>query len=117
MLNIDLIENISGTKDQIFEIIFLSKDKKKYKLIFDHVWDMKYTTENGCIDRFTKFCRNELNEESSIAIVENSDYIKYFENQVSGTRDVEGLKNYILSDTIETVIDILTIDPPRLIEI
>jgi len=112
IIDIELIENISGG-NQYFEIEFVTKEKDRYKLSFDFVWDMRYSIENGYIDKFYKFERsNEV--ESSIYIVENSDYVKYFENQSSGTRPMKDVKNYILSDKVDTVVEILTIKEPLL---
>lgn len=39
-LDIHLIESIHGG-DQEFEIIFYTRNKEKYKMVFDHVWDMR----------------------------------------------------------------------------
>jgi hypothetical protein len=112
IIDIELIENISGG-NQYFEIEFVTKEKDRYKLSFDFVWDMRYSIENGYIDKFYKFERsNEV--ESSIYIVENSDYVKYFENQSSGTLPMKDVKNYILSDKVDTVVEILTIKEPLL---
>ena len=41
ILNIELI---SGG-NQEFEIVFLTKEKERYKIIFDLVWDLRYSTE------------------------------------------------------------------------
>jgi len=115
IIDIECIEMISGA-NQKFEILFVTKDKKKYKIIFDFVWDMRYSIENGYIDRFSKFIRN-ANKESNVLMVENSEYVEYFKKQVSGTRPVDDIKNYILFDAIDTVVEILTIREPILIEI
>jgi hypothetical protein len=115
ILDIELIEKISGG-NQRFEISFTTQAKDEYVLIFDFVWDMRYSIENGYIDRFYKFIR-DVQEVSSVLLVENSDYIKYFENQVSGTRPIDDIKNYIIYDSIDTVIEILTIQAPTLIKL
>ena len=115
MIDIELIEMISG-RNQSFEVKFLTKDKTKYKLAFDWVWDLRYSIENGYIDRFSKFIRG-VEQESSVLLVENSKYIKYFESQVSGTRPVNDLKNYIIYDTVDTVIEVLTAKEPKLLRI
>ena len=108
-LDIHLIESIHGG-DQEFEIIFYTRNKEKYKMVFDHVWDMRYSIEEASIERFYQF-RKHLKEgikESSVYLVEDSEYIKYFEKQVSGTRPINKLKHYIVSDDIDTTLDILT---------
>lgn len=82
ILNIECIESISGA-NQYYEVVFSTKDKMKHKIIFDFVWDIRCSIENGYIDRASKFLHCEK-EKSSVLLVENSEHIKYFENQVSG---------------------------------
>ena len=109
------IEYILGSYER-FEIIFYTKNKEKYKIVFNHVWDMRYSIENASIERFYQF-RKHLKEgikESSVYLVEDSEYIKYFEKQVSGTRPINKLKHYIVSDDIDTTLDILTTKEPQL---
>ena len=77
VLDIKVIENISGA-NQYFEVTFICKDMKKCKLIFDHVWDMRYSIENASIERFSQF-RKSLPEglmENNIYVVKDSEYIK-----------------------------------------
>ena len=115
IIDIEIIENISGA-NRYFEIVFLAKDKTKSKIIFDCVWDMRYSIENGCIDRFCQFrkCLTEGLIDNSIYIVENSEYIKYFGNQVSGTYPIDEIKDYIMVDAVDAVLEILTIKEPVL---
>jgi len=117
-LDIELIELISGG-NQEFEVAFLTKDKEKYKLVFDFVWDMRYSIENASIDRFCEFrkCLPENLIDNSVFIVEDSEYIKYFDHQVSGTRPIDDLKHYIISDSIDTTLDVLTTKGPTLVKI
>ena len=115
IISIELIEIVSGG-NQAFEILFSTRGKEKYKIIFNFVWDMRYSIENGYIDRFSNFVR-EIKNESNVLLVENSEYVKYFEKQVSGTRSVDQIKNYILFDNIDTVIEILTVSEPLLVKV
>ncbi|MBD5470023.1 MAG: hypothetical protein HDR19_02585 [Lachnospiraceae bacterium] len=115
MIDIEMIDNIQGG-NQSYEIFFSSKDKSKYKIVFDSVWDLRCSIENAYIDRFSKFCHNE-EQESSVLLIQNSDYIQYFEKQVSGTRPVSGLKDYILFDSVDTVMEILTLKEPILVKL
>lgn len=115
VLDIESIDNITGA-NQLYEIMISTKSKEIYKFIFDFVWDIRISIENGYIDRFSKFIRS-VKQASSILLVENSEYIKYFENQISGTLPVDELKNYILFDVIDTVIEVLTVKEPTLIKI
>lgn len=113
--DIESIDKISGG-NQLYEVFFSTKDSIKYKLVFDYVWDLRCSIENAYIDRSTKFGHKE-SEKSSILLIENSQYIKYFEEQVSGTRPIIGLKNYILFDKIDTVMEVLTLKEPTLVKL
>ena len=118
IIYIELIELISGG-NQKFEILLLTKNKEKYKLVFDFVWDMRYSIENASIERFCRF-REHLPEgiiDNGIYIVENSEYIKYFEKQVDGTMPIAELKHYIISDNIDTTFDVLTTKDPTLVRV
>jgi hypothetical protein len=112
ILDIESIENISGG-NQYYEILVLAKDKIKYKITFDFVWDIRCSIENGYIDRFTKFQR-EAKENSSVLLIEDSDYLNYFEKQLSGTLPINNVKSYILFDSIDTVIEVLALNEPLL---
>jgi len=113
IVHIEYIELISGS-NQFFEVLFLSKSKEKFKIVFDSVWDLRCSIENGYIDRFSKFIRN-TEQESSILLIENSENLKYFENQISGTLPMDNIKNYILFDAVDTIVEVLTIKEPTLI--
>lgn len=115
IIDIESIEMVSGA-NQYFEIVFLTSEKTKYKIIFDFVWDLRYSIENGYIDRASKFLHEER-EKSSVLMIENSEYVKYFESQVSGTRPTESIRSYILFDSVDTVVEVLTIKEPVLIKI
>lgn len=115
ILDIELIENITGA-NQRFEIFIITKNKKKYKIIFDFVWDLRYSIESGYLNRAINF-KHEEQFRSSILCIENSKYIEYFDAQTSKTRSVEKLKNYILFDNIDTVIEVLSLEKPVLVEL
>lgn len=115
IIEIEIINNILAG-NQAYEIIFNSTDGTAYKMIFDFVWDFRCSIENAYIDRASKFCHDE-SEKSSILLIENSNYIKYFEEQISGTRPISELKNYILFDNVDTVIEVLTLKEPVLIKL
>jgi len=113
--DIEMIEDISGG-NQYFEIVFSAKDKIKYKVILEHVWDLRCSIENASTERFCRF-RETMQEglvSSNVYGVENSEYIKYFENQISGTRPTNELKHYILHDNVDSIIDVLTVEKPIL---
>ena len=121
LLNCDIvidIESIDGIMagNQSYEIFFSTKNQIRYKLIFDYVWDFRCSIENAYIERSSKFCHNEKIK-SSILLIQNSNYIKYFEEQVSGTRPIEKLKNYVIFDCVDTIIELLTLKEPVLMQI
>ncbi|WP_027621741.1 hypothetical protein [Acetivibrio clariflavus] len=118
VIDIEEIELISGANRE-FEVLLMTKDKKKYKIVFDYVLNMRYSIENASIDRFCNFRKNisENLIDNSFFIVENSEYIKYFKNQVSGTIPADNITHYILFDKVDTVIDVLTEKEPILLSI
>ena len=115
IVDIVSIDQVAGG-NQMYEVYFTSTDNTKYRLVFDSVWDIRCAIENAYIDRSTKFSHKEI-QKSSVLIVQNSETIKYFQKQVSGTRPTDEIKNYILFDSIDTVIEILTLKEPNLIKI
>ena len=117
IMEIDMIEYISGA-NQHFEVIFLTKDKTKYKIILKWVWDMRYSVENASIERWSCFrtCLPEGLIHNSIYLVEDSDYIKYFEHQISGTYPTDKLKHYIFSDNVDTTLDVLMLEKPVILK-
>ena len=115
VIDIESIDKILAG-NQLYEVFFTSTNQTKYKIVFDFVWDFRCSIENAYIDRSSKFCHNEK-EKSNILLIQNSNYVKYFEKQVSGTRPISELKNYILFDSVDTIIELLTLKEPVLIKI
>lgn len=115
IVDIELIEKIV-VKEQTCEITFSAVDKVKYKVVFNSVWDCRYAIENAYIDRGSKFLHNER-KKSSILLVKDSEYIKYFEKQVSGTRPTWELKNYIIFDKVDTVVEVLALSEPKIVKL
>lgn len=118
ILDIWHITNIMGG-DQAFEVTFLNEAKEECKLVFERgVWDMRYSIENASIDRFCKFreCLPMGLIDNSLYVVEDSEYIKYFEQQVCGTRPDGELKHYLLIDKIDTTLDILSWKDPIVVK-
>lgn len=118
-LYIDHIYNISGS-DQKFEIFFTSKtDRCRYKLVFDYVFDMRYSIENGFIERFFQLKKNKSENLTlnSMYIVENSEYVRFFHEQSSYTREKVLLKDYIIFDDIDTVVELISAHEPILVKI
>ena len=114
VIYINHIENIS-IFDEKCEIFFVGNSDKKYKIFFDYVWDFRYAIENAYIDRLSKAI-NKKEQESSVLVIDDSEYIKYFDKQVSGTRETDDLKNYIIYDEIDTIVDFLCLTDPVLFE-
>ena len=111
-VEISSIDKICGG-NQFYEVFFTDMSGTKQKLTFDFVWDIRCSIENAYISRSTKFSHCE-EKESSILLVQDSDYLRYFEEQVSGTRPTDEIKDYILFDQIDTVVELLTTGLPIL---
>lgn len=115
VIDIERIDKIVG-ENQLYQVFFTAINQIKYRIVFDFVWDFRCSIENAYIERSSKFGHNEK-EKSSILLIQNSNYVKYFEKQVSGTRPIGELKNYILFDCVDTIIELLTLKEPVLIKI
>ncbi len=114
IVDIESIDNVSGG-NQEYEVYFTSADNVKYKLVFDCVWEFRCAIENAYIDRATQFKHEEI-QKSSVLLVQNSEYIKYFAKQVSGTRPLDSIRDYIIFDSIDTIIEVLTVKEPMIIK-
>lgn len=114
VIDIESIDKVLGG-NQLYEILFTTINQMKYKIVFDFVWDFRCSIENAYIERCSKFCHNEK-EKSSILLIQNSNYVTYFEEQVSGTRPIDELKDFILFDRVDTIIEVLTLKEPVLIK-
>lgn len=114
LYHILVITDISG-ENQLFTITFKTKDKEMYKLVFDNVYDLRYSVENANIDRFAEI-ENRDNVTSSICIFENSSYIEaYRDTSLEFTYGiVDKLMHYVITDFTDTVVDILTTRKPKL---
>lgn len=110
VVNIKSIDKIAGG-NQSYEVYFTSIDEIRYKIVFDFVWDFRCSIENAYIERTSKFCHKEK-KKSSVLLIQDSNFVKYFEDQVSGTRPIEAIKNYILFDSVDTVVELLTLKEP-----
>ncbi|MCL2056921.1 MAG: hypothetical protein FWH02_06860 [Oscillospiraceae bacterium] len=117
-IDIEEIEYISGP-NPCFEIYFAATDKRKYKLIFDNVWDLRYSIEITSVERFIHFRENspEWTEDNGIYLIEDSDYIKYFTEQTFGAYPTDELKHYLVHDAIDTILDILGNREPLLVRL
>lgn len=118
IVNTNLVFHINVVKsieihDERCTVLVDTTEYGDAKLIFDDVWDCRFTIENGIIDRGSKMIHCEETS-SSIYEVQDSLYIDYFSNQVSGTRPITDLKDYILFDDVETVFEVLSIKEPYL---
>ena len=113
-IQIELIDYFVGGNQEL-KVFFTDKEKNKWILYFDLVWDFRYAIENAFIDRCYHMEQNKTRTVySSIYIVEDSEYIKYFENQISGSLPTDELKHFLIFDEIDTGLEILTTKEPVL---
>jgi hypothetical protein len=115
-IDIELIDRFSGGNQEC-NIFFSDKKKKKYMLHFEPIFDFRYAIENAFIDRFANWAKTESGPYVSIREVEDSDYLKYFEDQCSGTFPTDGIRHFTVFDAIDTGIEVLASEDPVLYEI
>ena len=113
IVKIDSIDKLESS-DQNCEIYITTIGGAKAKIVFKQVWDCRFAIENAFRDRASKIIHHE-HEKSSVLLITDSKYIRYFEKEVSGTRPIRRLKDYILFDNIDTVVEILSNEEPVLI--
>jgi hypothetical protein len=98
-------------------VFFYDKTKRKYALHFDFVFDARYAIEDAFCSRVARRPWTDLGTSTGIYIVEDSDYLKYFEEQNCGVYQVNSFQHFILFDTIDTGIEVLTKGLPVLSEL
>lgn len=112
VIDIKTIDNIHiCTDDHSVHVFAVLSDLTKCRVEFRHVWDFRFSVENATIDRFSKVERR-VTKNSSVLTMENSEYIRYFEKQSSGTLPINELKEYIVVDKTDPVISILSLEEP-----
>ena len=120
-VHIEMIKSISGGAGE-FEILFSteygeSPTCKKYKLIFRMVRDLRWSTELMSVARGEQFLkRPEGHTDNCIFIVENSRFITPLIDDLVGSK-INKIKHYFLHDWFDTVIDILALVEPELVEV
>ncbi|MFD2131022.1 hypothetical protein ACFSKI_07215 [Pseudogracilibacillus auburnensis] len=111
-LDIELIEEIKGSNRE-FEIYFSNSVNNKFKLQFNNVFDIRYSVENGFIDRVSKMPVDILRN-NRIFMLKNSSYFNNFTYQISGTIPTDNIKHFLLFDRVDTGIELLTTSDPIL---
>lgn len=111
---IEDIKSVTGIGDH-YEIYAKTMDGDKVRIIFDHTVMIHCTIEDGGLNRWPSFEHCEQ-ESSSILQIENSRTMKQFEQQSQGNYPLDGLKEYLVYDEIDTFIEVLTYDEPRLVK-
>lgn len=113
------IEKITGIiwDEGQLKITICSNEEKQYTLFFQHIWDFRCATEHGFIDRFCRF-RESLSPDivdNGFYIVENSDYVEYFLRQGGMLLLLDDITDYLFSDKVDTVIEVLSSVEPQII--
>ncbi len=114
VLNISHIKKITGG-DRECIVNVDTKECGNVDIYFEHIWDCRYCIENGGIVRWEKLIRSE-GIEGSFFEVEESDYIKYFQLQTGGTIPVDSLTDYLMSDELDTIFEVLAFRRPKLVK-
>jgi hypothetical protein len=89
-------------------IFFSDKENRKYVLHSRIVFDFRYTIKTAFCNRVAK--RLGQDSVAGIYTVEDSDYLKFFEDHTSGTIPIpwlDDLRHFILFDAVNTGIELL----------
>jgi len=111
-LDIEFIEELKGG-NRDFVIYFSNTENNKFKLQFKDVLDIRYSVENGFIDRISTIPVDVLRN-NRIFMVTDSCYLNNFIFQISGTMPTKNIKHYLLFDRVDTGIELLTTNEPTL---
>jgi len=105
--------------DRVFIILFETETEEGnasgefYKITFNSPFEIRYSVEDMNRTRFSKLtAENEL--QSSINIIKNSPYIKILDEYFVDTYPVNELIHYLITDSSDSVIDILTNEIPNI---
>ena len=109
-VDIEWIQQFCGGDGEC-SLFFVDSSGQKGKLHFPCIYDFRYAIENAFISRYADVSREKG---TGFNIVEDSEYIKYFEYQVSGTRPIDDIKHYAIFDAMDTGIEVLATREPVL---
>ncbi len=105
--------------DRVFNILFETETEEGnasgelYKITFNSPFEVRYSVEDMNRTRFSELiAENEL--QSSINIIENSPYIKILDEYFVDTYPVNELIHYLITDSSDSVIDVLTNETPNI---
>jgi hypothetical protein len=89
-----------------------------YRLYFDDTLDFRYAIEEAFIATVYRM-PEELRtpDPPSILMVADSAYLKHFEEEAGGTRPLEGLVHYLIIDSIDTGVELLSYTEPVLTKV
>ena len=106
---IDIQEIVHISSAGQFEILVLTTDQERYKFIFKNVWDMRLSMEIVNVNRFCEFrkCLPDGIIYNGIYVVEDSDYVKYWEIESAGAYGPVRLTHYLVQDNSDLLVDIL----------
>lgn len=105
--------------ERVFNILFETETEEGnasgefYKITFNSPFEIRYSVEDMNRTRFSKLTA-EKELESSINIIKNSPYIKILDEYFIDTYPVNELIHYLITDSSDSVIDILTNEIPEI---
>lgn len=105
--------------ERAFNILFETETEEGnasgefYKITFNSPFEIRYSVEDMNRTRFSKLTA-EKELESSINIIKNSPYIKILDEYFIDTYPVNELIHYLITDSSDSVIDILTNETPNI---
>lgn len=104
-IDIEKILNIAGLPGDC-EILVRTRDKEQYKIVFDFVLDLRCFFKEDQAERLSKMQRNDR-VKSSVITIDNSEYLRYTEEESYGTIMVADLTDYMISDDTGYVVELL----------
>ena len=105
---------------EILEVLFNGRelfikvrdDGKHKKIYFEDVYAYKYVVEIGTMIRWDQLDKaGRIEKGNWVFTVENSDYVKEFDEQTCGARPIDDVVHYVIMDP-DNVVEVLAVPKP-----
>lgn len=90
--------------------------KEKYAINFGWVYSYRVSNESFRLKLLDELYRNDLYKNHQFFFVENSEWVSWLHTETKGVYDAHNIKHYLIV-TPEDVVDILSEQPPTIIEL
>ena len=90
-------------------LMVTTQQRRLEKIEFPYVYDFRYTLREVLVSRMANFTQDGG---TGIYLVKESSYLRYFEQQVSGTISLSDVKHYVILSASGYCAELLSPDEP-----